>query len=165
MFLSELMLFLSKDIITTTRFIADEIRKIPELELMAEPEVSVVSFTSSHFNILRLTDEMGERGWLLSALQNPTGIHIAVTKLHTQAGVAQRLVKDLSECVASIMKLKDRKLGKVAAIYCSKQSVPDKSLITDVVYAFLDVNLSTDEHDPTTANGHSKKAIKNGKHE
>ena len=132
---------------------------------MAEPEVSILAFTSSHFNILRLTDEMTERGWHLTICQNPAGVQIGLTKLHTQAGVAQRLVKDIKESVASVMKLKDRKLGKVAAIYCSKQSVPDKSLITDVVYAFLDVNLSTDEQDPTTANGHSKTAIKNGKHE
>lgn len=149
-----------------TRYIANEIRKIPELELMGTPEVSIVAFTSSHFNILNLMDDMAERGWHLNALQNPSGVHIAVTKLHTQKGVAERFVIDIKETVASIMKRSDRKLGKVASIYCSKQGVPDKSLIVDTVYAFLDTNLSTKESINGSTNGVSKqKAAKSGKHE
>lgn len=152
--------------INTTRYITDEIRKIPELELMGEPEVSVVALTSSHFNILRLMDDLNEQGWVLNALQNPTGIHLAVTRLHTQAGVAQRFVRDLKESVAKIMKQPDRKLGKVAAIYCSKQSVPDKSLIADLINLFMDTNLSTKEVNVNYANGHANgKTVKSGKHE
>lgn len=151
--------------INTTRYITNEIRKIPELELMGEPDVSVVALTSSHFNILRLMDDLSEHGWVLNALQNPTGIHLAVTRLHTQAGVAQRFVRDLKESVAKIMKQPDRKLGKVAAIYCSKQSVPDKSLIADIVNLFMDTNLSTKDAN-ANANGHANgKTVKNGKHE
>lgn len=157
-----------------TRYIAGEIRKIPELELMGEPEVSVVAFTSSHFNILNLMDDMGERGWHLNALQHPSGIHIAVTKLHTQPGVKERFVKDVREAVANLMKRSDRKLGKYAAIYCSKAGVPDKNLIADAVYAFLESNLSTKEAETSTAaaaavtqtNGKVKNGkVKNGKHE
>lgn len=130
-------------------------RKIPELELMCEPDVSVLAFTSSHFNILHLLDDMVARGWHLNALQNPSGIHIAVTKMHTAPGVAQRLVKDIKECVSGIMKRDDRKLGKVAAIYCSTQSIPDKSLITDVAFMFLDACYNTIDDKKTTANGSS----------
>lgn len=132
-------------------------RKIPELQLMSEPEVSIVAFTSSQFNILHLLDDMAVRGWHLNALQNPTGIHIAVTKLQTPSGVAQRFVKDMKECVSEIMKRDDRKLGKVAAIYCSTQSVPDKSLITDVAFMFLDACYNTSDK-KTSTNG-----LSNGK--
>jgi sphinganine-1-phosphate aldolase len=40
---------------------------------MCEPDVSVVAFDSKDFNILKLHDEMTEKGWNLNALQNPTG--------------------------------------------------------------------------------------------
>jgi hypothetical protein len=40
---------------------------------MCEPDVSVVAFDSNDFNILKLHDEMTEKGWSLNALQNPTG--------------------------------------------------------------------------------------------
>ena len=42
-------------------------------------------------------------------------IHIAVTKLHTKKGVAEKFVNDLKEAVARIMTQKDRKLGKIVS--------------------------------------------------
>lgn len=132
---------------------------------MCEPEVSVVAFTSTHFNILRLLDDMAVRGWHLNALQNPTGLHIAVTKLHTKPGVAQRFAKDIKECVRDIMTRDDRKLGRLAAIYCSTQSVPDKSLIADAAYLYLDACYSTSTESfssvSSAAKGSKRKA--NGK--
>lgn len=144
--------------INTTRYISNELKKIPEIELMCEPEVSIVAFNSSHFNILRLLDDMAARGWHLNALQNPSGIHIAVTKLHTGKGTAERFVKDVKETVKDIMSRDDRKLGKVAAIYCSTQGIPDKSLIADVAFMFLDACYNTKNK---IVNG----IVKNGKHD
>ena len=40
---------------------------------MSEPEVSVVAFESSEFNILRVLDDMAAKGWHLNALQTPSG--------------------------------------------------------------------------------------------
>jgi sphinganine-1-phosphate aldolase len=134
---------ITRDIIKTTRYIRDELKTIKEIELMCEPEVSVVAFVSKQFNILNLLDEMSSRGWHLNALQNPTGIHIAVTKLHTKSGVAERFVKDVRECVQAIMARDDRHLGKMAAIYCSTQGIPDKSIIADVAFLFLDACYNT----------------------
>lgn len=145
-----------KEVIDTTRFIANELKNIPEIELMCEADVSVVSFTSSQFNILRLADDMSSRGWQLNAIQNPTGLHIAVTRHHTLPGVAQRLVKDVKECVVDIMSRGDRKLGKTAAMYCSSQAVPDKSVISDVAFIFLDACYSTE-------NDNVSKSVQNGK--
>jgi hypothetical protein len=49
------------------------IKNIKELELMCEPDVSVIAFTSKYFNVLKVLDEMIAKGWLLNAIQNPTG--------------------------------------------------------------------------------------------
>lgn len=46
---------------------------------MCEPDVSVVAFDSNEFNILKITDEMVAKGWLLNAIQNPPGYIICVT--------------------------------------------------------------------------------------
>jgi hypothetical protein len=40
---------------------------------MCEPDVSVIAFDSQEFNILRLLDEMADKGWHLNAIQNPSG--------------------------------------------------------------------------------------------
>lgn len=145
---------ITKDIIQTTRFITKEVKSIKELKLMCEPDVSVVAFDSTDFNILNLLDDMTARGWHLNALQNPNGIHIAVTKLHTLPGVAQKFVNDLKQSVKGLMNKEDRQLGKVAAIYCSSQSIPDKSIIADVAYLYLDACYNT--KDKLIANGNGK---------
>jgi len=148
---------ITKNIIETTKYITNEVKKIKELKLMSEPEVSVVAFESSEFNILRVLDDMAAKGWHLNALQNPSGVHIAVTKLHTKPGVAEKFVTDLKDCVKEIMSRDDRKLGKTAAIYCSTQGIPDKSLVADVAYLYLDACYNTkDGKQQAATNGHVK---------
>lgn len=132
----------TRKIIETTRYILNEVKQIKELELMGECDLSIVAFTSNEFNIYHLLDEMGH-DWHLNALQNPSGIQLAVTKLHTENDVAKRFVNDLKEAVKRIMLKDDRKLGKIAQIYCSSQSVPDKSLISSVTYLYLDAIYDT----------------------
>ena len=62
--------------------------------------MSVVAFTSDAFDIYQLVDLMSHRpdgtsNWSLSVLQHPPGVHLCVTELHTQSGVAQRFLDDL----------------------------------------------------------------------
>ena len=64
---------ITKDIVDTTFYIADELKKMKEIKLIAKPEVSIVSIESSEFNILRMLDEMVEKGWHLNATQYPSG--------------------------------------------------------------------------------------------
>lgn len=48
----------------------------------------------------------------------PPSIHICVTVLHTQPGVADRFVRDVKEQVAIIMKNpKEKTTGKVSCLY------------------------------------------------
>lgn len=47
--------------------------KIPNIYVMCKPDVSVVAFDSKDMNILNVYDEMGQKGWHLNAIQNPTG--------------------------------------------------------------------------------------------
>ena len=51
----------------------NRIKQIKELQLMCEPDVSVVAFESKDFNVIRIIDEMVDKGWHLNALQNPPG--------------------------------------------------------------------------------------------
>lgn len=150
----------TRKVIEATKFIANGVRQIKEIQLMCEPDVSVVSFDSKDFNVLKIIDEMVAKGWLLNAIQNPVGIHIAVTYMHTQAGVKEKFIDDLKAAVKEIMTQDDRQLGKKAQIYCSSQTVPDTSIISDITYLFLDACYNTKES--TENQNGSPKA--NGKH-
>merc|ERR1711990_1356788 len=92
----------ARDIVTTTRRIAEAIRATPGVTIVGCPDVSVVAFDSPEFNIYAINDGMKERGWALNALQFPSRLHLAVTKCHTLPGVADRFIKDLQEVTAII---------------------------------------------------------------
>ena len=50
---------------------SSRLRKIPELEIIGDSQVSVVAFGSKKFNIFRLSDALAEIGWSLNPLQFP----------------------------------------------------------------------------------------------
>ena len=70
----------TRDIVRTTRQITEGLRATTGLRIVGLPEVCVVAFTSDHFNIYGLSDEMKQRGWALNSLQYPACVHIAVTR-------------------------------------------------------------------------------------
>ena len=87
----------TKKILNTTKYIAKELEKIDGIHIIGEPEVSVVAFGSEGFNVYGLSEGLKKRGWALNVLQFPSCIHICVTLLHTQTGVAERFVNDVKE--------------------------------------------------------------------
>ncbi len=90
------------------------LKKIEELEIMGEPDVSVVAFTSKKFNIFNLLDAL-KKDWDLNAIQNPSGLHVAVTKMHLKDGIAERLITDIRKAVKDIMNSPNRQMGKVVS--------------------------------------------------
>jgi len=139
-------------IVGTTKKIIEKIREVPtlnnELEIIGKPLVSVVAFTANSLNIYDIADAMSEKGWHLNALQDPPGIHIAVTMPIVKAW--ERLVSDL-EAVVEGEREKERarivagkstrgkETGSSSALYGVAGSLPNKSVVVDLVNGFLDL--------------------------
>ena len=81
---------------------------------------------------------MKKRGWALNALQFPSCIHLCVTMVHTKDGVAERFVSDVREIAAKILAAPDKYVGGSAAIYGMAQSIPDRSIIDEMTWLYLD---------------------------
>lgn len=128
----------TKNIVDTTKYIEQGLRKIDNIFIYGTPAVSVVGIGSKKFDIYRLSQLLAERGWHLNALQFPPGIHICVTRLHTHAGVADRFVNDVRECVAEVMKAPTAPAEGKMAIYGVAQSVPDRSLVDEFTRLYID---------------------------
>ncbi|XP_069836733.1 sphingosine-1-phosphate lyase 1 isoform X2 [Dendropsophus ebraccatus] len=128
----------TKKIISTARFIIKELQKMKEIFIFGNPEVSVIALGSHVFDIYRLSNSLTAKGWNLNTLQFPSSIHICLTMLHTKPGVAQLFVKDVQESVSVIMKDPGAKTTGVGAIYGMAQTIPDRSLVTEISKAFLD---------------------------
>uniref|UniRef100_A0A8C9U6V3 sphinganine-1-phosphate aldolase n=1 Tax=Scleropages formosus TaxID=113540 RepID=A0A8C9U6V3_SCLFO len=150
----------TKKIVKTARFIEAEIRKVNGLFVFGKPKVSVVALGSEVFDIFRLSNALTSRGWSLNTLQFPSSIHICVTLLHTKPGVAEQFVSDVKQEAAIIMKNPKEKTTGMGAIYGMAQTIPDRSMVTEVSYGFLDCLYSTElpssdlKHMNGTSKGH-----------
>jgi sphinganine-1-phosphate aldolase len=115
------------------------VTEIPELRLMGRT-FGVFAFmsTSGSFNIYQLLDRMSEKGWSLTGLQRPAGIHVSPTLRQAQPGVAERFVGDLKEAVALVRENPDY-MGGMAPIYGLAATVPDRSLVHGMLQQLMDV--------------------------
>uniref|UniRef100_A0A672L9C8 sphinganine-1-phosphate aldolase n=1 Tax=Sinocyclocheilus grahami TaxID=75366 RepID=A0A672L9C8_SINGR len=134
----------TKKVVETARKIKAGIRQIDGVFVFGDPEVSVVALGSDVFDIFRLSNALTSKGWNLNTLQFPSSIHICVTMLHTQPGVAEQFISDVKREVAIIMKNPKEKTTGMGAIYGMAQSIPDRSMVAEVSQGFLDCLYSTE---------------------
>ncbi|XP_014087909.2 sphingosine-1-phosphate lyase [Bactrocera oleae] len=127
----------TKRIVDTSRYIEAAIRKVDGVFVFGKPATTVIAIGSNVFDIFRLSDALCKLGWSLNALQFPSGIHICVTDMHTQPGVADKFINDFKACVAEIMKDPGQPVEGKMAIYGVAQAIPDRSVVGDVARAFL----------------------------
>uniref|UniRef100_A0A8C1Z6P3 sphinganine-1-phosphate aldolase n=1 Tax=Cyprinus carpio TaxID=7962 RepID=A0A8C1Z6P3_CYPCA len=108
----------TKKVIETARKIKAGIRQIDGVFVFGDPEVSVVALGSDVFDIFRLSNALTSKSWNLNTLQFPSSIHICVTMLHTQPGVAEQFISDVKREVAIIMKNpKEKTTGMVSFLF------------------------------------------------
>ena len=137
----------TRSIVQTARWIASEIEKIPGLYVVGNPQACAVGFASKELDIYRLSSLMSKKGWELSPLQFPPGLHISITILHTKDGVSELLIEGIKSCAAEIIKTPTEKFTGPAAFYGTSQTIPDRSIITDVASTYLEVSLMASPSD------------------
>jgi sphinganine-1-phosphate aldolase len=128
----------ANSIIDATIKIRDGLAKIPEIRMQGKSNICIVSFTSDKIDIHRFHGMLGERGWQLSNLQFPSGVHIMVTLNHTKPGVVDSLLEDCREVVQLIRETPNEKPEGAAALYGMVQKIPDRSIIKTFAHTYLD---------------------------
>ena len=118
-----------------------------DLAVMGKPMLSVVAFSSNTLNVYDLADAMSAKGWHLNSLQNPPGIHVAVT---TPIVAAVNIL--IADIVAVVEEEKEKERvrivegkgakggakGDCAALYGVAGSLPNKSVVVQLANGFLD---------------------------
>jgi glutamate/tyrosine decarboxylase-like PLP-dependent enzyme len=116
------------DIMTATKSIAKRIEAIPGLKLLGNYAAMVVCFASDDetVNTYSLADQMSKRGWSLNTLQNPSCVHLCVTRCHCHIGREDLFVGDLVASLEDARAAVRRgdKLNGNAAIYGMASSMP-----------------------------------------
>jgi len=135
----------TRKIIQCREKIVEGLKDINGIYIEGVPDVSIVAIGSKHFNIFRLSTAMVEKGWSLNPLQFPPSFHICLTMMHTQEGVVEKFLEDLKCCTAVIMLDPKLPVGGVGAIYGMASTIPDRSMVSEIVTAFIDATYSTAE--------------------
>ncbi len=60
------------------RYVSDH----PELELLGNPDMTIVAFKCKRVNVYELADELNIQGWHFERLQDPAGIHLTIGSWH-----------------------------------------------------------------------------------
>lgn len=105
----------AEQIFGTAAKMQEAVHSHPELRLMGRPTFCF-SFTSDEFDIYHVNDSMKGKGWRFNGQQNPSSIHMCVTRPQTAPGIAESFSVDLDEAVVYAKEHKDLK-PKSSAIY------------------------------------------------
>eukprot|EP01035_Chromulina_nebulosa_P018268 gene18268-23943_t len=117
-------LIYTKDILDTTRYIADGISRIPGLKVIGNAEVMIVCFVGvDGINVYSVADKMAKKGWQLNSHQHPACVHICCTVCHIHK--ADDLLADLKESVEDVRSDPLANKGGNAAIYGMTSSLPN----------------------------------------
>ncbi|XP_039250909.1 sphingosine-1-phosphate lyase 1-like [Styela clava] len=136
----------TRKVIKTARYITKELSMLENIFIFGEPKVCVVAMGSLDFDIFRLSSAMTELGWNLNSVQFPSAIHLCCTMLHTKPGVADRFVKDVKQSVQNIMMNPKKKNTGASAMYGMAQTIPDRSLVSELTGAYLDAMYDTSDY-------------------
>lgn len=126
----------TREVIRGARYLISGLQKIEGVEVMGEPLVSCVGWTSNQFNIYSMSSDLTAKGWNLAVLQFPAGIHIALTRRHMAPGVIDKLLGDITESAAKQMKAPKTKATGSAAMYGMAAQIPDRSIVGDISKEF-----------------------------
>jgi glutamate/tyrosine decarboxylase-like PLP-dependent enzyme len=105
------------------------IASIPCLQVLSNPEMSVMAIGSDRLNIYAVGDEMSLRGWHLDRQQFPPSLHLTVNYAH--CGVVEDFLRDLAASVESARKPSWEKLkaaGLVRLAHLAVRLLPEKTV-------------------------------------
>ncbi|XP_078053141.1 sphingosine-1-phosphate lyase [Augochlora pura] len=143
----------TKKIINTTKFIEQELRTMDGIFIFGTPATSVIALGSNDFDIYKLSEALNAKGWNLNTLQFPSGIHICITYVHTESGVAEQFLNDVKVELGVILQNPDVPVKGKLAMYGMTQTIPDRSIISDFTKCYLDSMYYTPTNKTEISNG------------
>jgi glutamate/tyrosine decarboxylase-like PLP-dependent enzyme len=126
---------LTRTVMDTTDALEDGINRIPDLHVIADPDMSVFAFTSEALDIHAVADVLDEAGWHPDRQQYPASLHIMVTPAHENA--VQPFLAALKGAVERVRTEGEVASGK-AAVYGALEKMPDRGQVQNVVLDSMD---------------------------
>ena len=150
---------LSKRTLDTAQAIVRGLAQIKNVRLIGTPVGSVFAFqygSDADFDSYRLADELSAKGWHMTKLQNPPGIHWSLTAKH--AGMEQRFLADVATAVKRLDAEPELHRGQNAAVYGVTSALPgsvSNVVVSDLAATFCETMIDHSASSTSvTINGH-----------
>jgi glutamate/tyrosine decarboxylase-like PLP-dependent enzyme len=119
----------ARKIMDTTRQLIQGIESIDGLEIVGNPDMSLVAYrsTSKKIGIYAIGDQMEKRGWHIDRQQKPECLHAMVTPLHQE--VMAQYLSDLKESLEYVRANPKLSLQGGAATYGMVSKVPFRKMV------------------------------------
>lgn len=127
----------TKAILESGRQVREGIHEIEGLRVMGDP-LWVVAFASDEVDIYEVMARMAQRGWSLNGLHHPPAVHIALTLRHTQPGVVERFLADLSEAVEGAREAGGAAATGAAPMYGMAATFPARGAVNELMTRYID---------------------------
>jgi len=124
-------------ILTSGAAIRKGIEEIDGLYVLGDP-LWVIAFGSEGVDIYEVMARMAERGWSLNGLHHPPAVHIAVTLRHTQPGVVERFLTDLSDAVDEARAGGGEATTGAAPMYGMAATFPARGAVNELMTRYID---------------------------
>jgi sphinganine-1-phosphate aldolase len=132
-----------------TRHLALGITEIPELEVMAKPDATLVAWRtrkSSELDVYTIADRLEDRDWSVDRQQNPPCIHCTVTSSHLP--VIDDYLADVRQAVAFVLAHPELQSRGNAATYGMMAKVPFRGMVRKNALELLERLYGPDAADP-----------------
>ncbi len=134
----------TESILETGARIREGIGEIEGLHVLGDP-LWVIAFGSDDIDIYEVMARMAERGWSLNGLHHPPAVHIAVTLRHTQPGVSERFLDDLSASVDDARAAGGGATTGAAPMYGMAATFPSRGAVNELMTRYIDRIYEIDE--------------------
>jgi len=124
----------AKEIVQKARKMIASVQEHSELFIFGDPLGSVFAFGSNTANIYQVGGYMHNRGWDLSYIQFPPGIHLSVTMLMDETSFGTDLHAAMQELRAN----PSAPANNEAKFYGTASTVPDRSIVDRVARGYVD---------------------------
>jgi len=105
------------------------VKQIPPIEVIGEPDATVLSFGSSDpkIDIYAVADQLEDRGWHFDRQQSPASLHLTLMPAHL--GTIDAFLTDLTEAVDVVRANPELKSRGNAAMYGMVARIPVRTLV------------------------------------
>lgn len=110
--------------------------KNKNIQVIGNPDVNIVAFSSNTLDIYKIVAEMKNKGWDLSVLTNPAAFHFCITSVHSEKIITSFII-DIHNSVETVINNPEKELSGTLAIYGSSAKIENSIFTEDVVNEYV----------------------------